>query len=193
MIYLELDRTEQQRLLDQAMILREYGSPEAGNKYLELFLEQYGEEADPLMRGQALCFLGRYEEAVRLLEEIRNPDMQTSFLYAGALEHTGEHEKALSILAEYEEQLPANPDMLALRGTALFGLSRYEEAIACFEEALPLAGEGTELRRSLLFNRIAAYENLRRFDRAKELAAEYAEEYPDDERMQRENLFLQTR
>ncbi|MDO5132090.1 MAG: tetratricopeptide repeat protein [Eubacteriales bacterium] len=188
-----IDRRNYTRVYHAALTLREYAGPEAGNKYLEILVEQYGDEADPVTRGQALCFLERYEEAVQLLGEIQNPDMQTSFLYASAVEHTGGHEKALSILAEYEEQLPSNPDMLALKGTALCGLARYEEAIECFDRALPLAGEGTELRRSILFNRIAAYENLCRYDRAKELAAEYAQEYPDDPRMQRENLFLQTR
>jgi tetratricopeptide (TPR) repeat protein len=83
--------------------------------------------------------------------------------------------------------------MLNLKGTALCGLERYEEALDCFEQALPLSQEGTALHKSILFNRIAAVENLRDFARAKELAAEYMEKYPDDERMQRENKFLESR
>ena len=83
--------------------------------------------------------------------------------------------------------------MLNLKGTALCGLGKYDEALTYFEQALPLSQEGTALQRSILFNRIAATENLHDFERAKELAAEYAEKYPGDKRMERENLFLQTR
>jgi tetratricopeptide (TPR) repeat protein len=83
--------------------------------------------------------------------------------------------------------------MLNLKGTALCGLGKYKEALACFEQALPLSQGGTALQRSILFNRIAAVENLRDFKRAKELAAEYSDKYPNDERMNRENQFLQSR
>lgn len=188
-----IDHRNYARIYAAALTLREYGDSKTGEKYLNELLENYGEEIDDLTRGQALCFLGRYEEAVKVLGGIENPDMETTFLYACAREYTGAHEEALALLSEFEDQAAAYPELLDLKGTALCALERYEEALACFEQALPLSREGTAARRSIEFNRIAALENLHRFEEAKELAAEYSKLYPDDEKMKRENLFLQTR
>lgn len=188
-----IDKKNYSRIYSAAITLREYGNQEAGAGYLQKLLTEHGEEIDALTRGQALCFLGQYTEAAEILSSIENPDTQTSLMLASAREYTGAHEEALEILAGFEEEVRTRPEMLDLKGAALCGVGRYEEALDCFEQALPLSQEGTTLRRSLLFNRIGALENLREFDRAKELAAEYAQMYPDDTRIQRENLFLQTR
>ena len=188
-----IDSSDYSHIYTAAMTLRQYGDPETGRVYLETLLADHGEELDPLTKGQALCFVGQYKEAEEILSGIANPDMQTTFLLASAREYNGKHEEALTLLDQYEDQIAAYPEMLDLKGTALCGLGRWEEALALFEQALPLAQEGTALQQSILFNRIAALENLRDFAKAKELAAQYSELYPDDARMNRENLFLQSR
>ncbi|MDO5476247.1 MAG: tetratricopeptide repeat protein [Eubacteriales bacterium] len=188
-----IDDKNYSHIYSAALTLREYGNADAGRNYLEKLLTEHGEEIDALTRGQALCFLGRYQEAEEVLSGIQNPDMQTSFMLASAKEYNGKHEEALAILEEYEEEINSYPEMLDLKGTALCGLGRYEEAMTCFEQALPRTQDGTALKKSILFNRIAALEHLRQFDKAKELAAEYSQLYPDDARMNRENLFLQSR
>lgn len=188
-----MDKSNYTRVYTAAMTLREYGDNETGLKYFENLLSEHADEIDDLTRGQALCFLGRYEEAAAVLDSVESPDMQTCFLLACAKEYTGEHKEALDLIADFEQEIAASPEMLNLKGTALCGLEKYEEALACFEQALPLSQSGTALQRSILFNRIAAVENLRDFKRAKKLAAEYSEKYPNDERMNRENQFLQSR
>ena len=185
---ISMDRKDYTRIYNAALTLREYGNTETGRKYFEELLADHGDEIDDLTRGKALCFLGQYEEAARILDGIEIQDPQVSG--TGPIR---EHENALSLLESCEEDISSSPDMLNLKGTALCGLERYEEALDCFEQALPLSQEGTALHKSILFNRIAAVENLRDFARAKELAAEYMEKYPDDERMQRENKFLESR
>ena len=188
-----IDPTNYSRVYTAAMTLREYGNNDTGLKYFENLLAEHDEEIDDLTRGQALCFLGRYKEASAILDSVENPDMQTCFLLACCKEYTGEHKEALELIADYSEEISSSPEMLNLKGTALCGLGKYKEALACFEQALPLSQGGTALQRSILFNRIAAVENLRDFKRAKELAAEYSDKYPNDERMNRENQFLQSR
>ena len=188
-----IDPKDYTRVYTAAMTLREYGDSETGTRYFEELLKEHADEIDDLTRGQALCFLGKYKEAADILDSVEEPDMQMSFLLAGAREYSGQHEEALALLEQYTEEIGTSPEMLNLKGNALCGLGKYKEALACFEQALPLSQDGTALRQSLLFNRIAAVENMRDFKRAKELAAEYAELYPKDTRMERENLFLQTR
>lgn len=188
-----IDPKDYTRVYTAAMTLREYGDSETGTRYFEELLTEHADEIDDLTRGQALCFLGKYKEAAEILDSVEEPDMQMSFLLAGAREYSGQHEEALALLEQYTEEIGTSPEMLNLKGNALCGLGKYKEALACFEQALPLSQDGTALRQSLLFNRIAAVENMRDFKRAKELAAEYAELYPKDTRMERENLFLQTR
>lgn len=188
-----IDPKDYTRVYTAAMTLREYGDSETGTRYFEELLTEHADEIDDLTRGQALCFLGKYKEAADILDSVEEPDMQMSFLLAGAREYSGQHEEALALLEQYTEEIGTSPEMLNLKGNALCGLGKYKEALACFEQALPLSQDGTALRQSLLFNRIAAVENMRDFKRAKELAAEYAELYPEDTRMERENLFLQTR
>ena len=190
---IEIDSKNFEHVYTAALTLREYGDEEAGKQYFEKLLSDHEPELDPLTRGQALCFLGRYQESEKILSGIENPDMPTVFLLAGAKEYVGKHEEALKLLEEYEEQIAEYPEMLNLKGTALCELGKYSEGLAYFEQALPKTQDGTTLQRSVLSNRIAALENLREFDRAKELAAQYSEQYPDDKRMNRENLFLQTR
>ena len=188
-----IDPKDYTRVYTAGMTLREYGDSETGTRYFEELLTEHADEIDDLTRGQALCFLGKYKEAADILDSVEEPDMQMSFLLAGAREYSGQHEEALALLEQYTEEIGTSPEMLNLKGNALCGLGKYKEALACFEQALPLSQDGTALRQSLLFNRIAAVENMRDFKRAKELAAEYAELYPKDTRMERENLFLQTR
>ena len=188
-----IDKSNYTRIYTAALTLREYGNEDAGTRYFQQLLAEHEKDLDPVIKGQALCFLKQYEEGIKVLGSIENPDMQTSFLLAGAWEQTGAHKRALKILEEFEEQIVNYPDMLNLKGTALCGIGKYKEALDCFEQALPLSQAGTALRRSILFNRIAVYENLRDFKKAAQLAAEYSEKYPDDQAMNRENLFLQSR
>ncbi len=188
-----IDRSNYSRLYDTGLTMREYGNDKDAKRYFNKLLKIDAKKVDPVIRGQALCFVGKHKEAAAVLDSIENPDMQTSFLFATAMEKTGAHEEALKILDDYEDQIREDPDMLNLKGNALFGLGRYEEALACFDQALQLAEKGTALRRSLMFNRIAVLEQLRDFKGAAEYAAIYAKEFPGDKAMERENLFLQTR
>lgn len=190
---IEIDNRNYARIYTAALTLREYGNTKDGARYLNRLLEEHGDEIDDLTRGQALIFTGRYEEGVEALSSIENPDMETSFLLAGALRRAGRNEEVLKILDGFAAEVSGNPEMLDLRGAALCGLGRCEEGLACFEEALPLAGEKTGLQRSILSNRIAALESMRRFDSAAKLAEEFLKLYPNDTRMKREILFLQSR
>ena len=113
-----IDKSNYTRIYTAALTLREYGNEEAGARYFQKLLAEHEKDLDPVIKGQALCFLKQYEEGIKVLGSIENPDMQTSFLLAGAWEQTGAHKRALKILEEFEEQIVNYPDMLNLKGTA---------------------------------------------------------------------------
>ena len=53
--------------------------------------------------------------------------------------------------------------------------------------------EGNTATQSLMFNELVAYEYLGQYDKAKLAMDQYLALYPDDEKAQREAVFLQTR
>ena len=53
--------------------------------------------------------------------------------------------------------------------------------------------EGNTVTQSLKFNEIVAYEYLGQYDQAKLAMEQYLALYPDDEKAQREAVFLKTR
>lgn len=67
----------------------------------------------------------------------------------------------------------------------------YEAALAAFQAGLEV--EGNTATQSLMFNELVAYEYLGQYDKAKLAMDQYLALYPDDEKAQREAVFLQTR
>ena len=67
----------------------------------------------------------------------------------------------------------------------------YEAALAAFQAGMNV--EGNTVTQSLKFNEIVAYEYLGQYDKAKLAMEQYLALYPDDEKAQREAVFLKTR
>ena len=67
----------------------------------------------------------------------------------------------------------------------------YQAALDAFQAGLAI--EGNTVMQSLKFNEVVAYEYLGQFEAAKQAMQQYLNLYPDDEKAQRENIFLQTR
>lgn len=66
-----------------------------------------------------------------------------------------------------------------------------KRALAAFQAGLEV--EGNTATQSLMFNELVAYEYLGQYDKAKLAMDQYLALYPDDEKAQREAVFLQTR
>ena len=76
-------------------------------------------------------------------------------------------------------------------GRISYYLGDYEAALAAFQAGLEV--EGNTATQSLMFNELVAYEYLGQYDKAKLAMDQYLALYPDDEKAQREAVFLQTR
>lgn len=103
----------------------------------------------------------------------------------------GDTQAARSMYQSYlnETSRPA----LAYNGLALCDLAEknYDAALANIGKGL--AENDPEVRESLLFNEIAAYEYKLDFQTAKAKMQSFLAEYPDNKEAERENIFLQSR
>ncbi len=164
-----------------------------GAAYLEKALELApADAADYCSQGQVYYKLGQIEQA------------KTSFARAVDLGNTdavpmmgklylenGEVQAARSLYESYlnEKVRPA----LAYNGLALCDLAdkNYDAALVNIRNGLE--EEDPEVRESLLFNEIVAYEYKLDFKTAKAKMQSFLEEYPENKEAVRENIFLQSR
>lgn len=140
---------------------------------------------------------GNYKEAAVLLEEYveKNDEAADAFRGLGmAYWEQEEYEKARdafkSALDNGAEKTGA---LYSFLGNCELKLSHPEEALKYYEEGLKLEGNSNELTQEMKFNSIAACEQMKDWEGAKERLASYTEEYPDDKEAMKEAEFLETR
>ena len=112
--------------------------------------------------------------------------------YAGALEA---FEQAV------DKGVHQSAQLYNLMGICAMQTEDYEAALAHIQSGLALAGTSAgeeeqpseELLREMKYNEIICYERLADWENARQKANEYLSEYPDDEAVQREAEFLETR
>ena len=86
-----------------------------------------------------------------------------------------------------------------LMGICAMNVSDYESALEYFQSGLALADTAsgsetdTDLIREMRYNEIICYERTADWESAKQKAAQYLEEYPGDEAVEKEAEFLETR
>lgn len=148
---------------------------------------------DAALRGEILCFLGRYDEAVSALEGADMTDEDTVSALAQAYLGQKQYDKVLSLYDGLGSSLKSKPQMLNMEAAAQIGKGNYDDALTTISSGLEKAGDDSSAKQALLYNQICAYEYKGDFDKAKELMATYLTSYPGDESAQRENIFLQTR
>lgn len=124
-----------------------------------------GKNLDDANRGMALAYyeLGSYMEAVYYFEEALANDTEET----ASLYH--------------------------LMGTCCFQYEDYENTIAYFDKALAMEDCTEDMKKEMMFNKIAACEKLGDWEAAETAVLEYLESYPDDERAIKEAEFLETR
>ena len=86
-----------------------------------------------------------------------------------------------------------------LMGICAMNVLDYESALEYFQSGLALADTAsgsetdTDLIREMRYNEIICYERTADWESAKQKAAQYLEEYPGDEAVEKEAEFLETR
>ncbi len=133
------------------------------------------------------------ESAGELLLSAAEEGSTQAYFYLGEVEREkGNYEQALTYYNAYLEW--GNPESSALYNQmAVCGMEigNYDEALADIQRGLLVSTP--EQAKTLRHNEVAIYEKQGDFESACEKAAEFLEDYPEDERMLREYEFLSTR
>lgn len=164
-----------------------------GSEYLQQALDIRGETAeDAYHRGRIYYYLGEYEKAQAELASPAEQKHEEAMYLMGqvylALEDFS-HAKNMyeQIRTEYGDSARC------FNGLVMCALAEenYDSALEWIAQGL--AQDGNEGKQELYFNELVCYEKKLDFDTAKQKAQAYVENYPSDEKGQKEWKFLQSR
>lgn len=107
------------------------------------------------------------------------------------LEEYEEAASAFELAVENETKELAT--LFGMMGACYMEIGEYEKALDVYTKALGMEDITAELEQEIQYNLIAVYENMADWDAAKKQMESYQKAYPDDERVEKESDFLETR
>ncbi|MBQ8804623.1 MAG: tetratricopeptide repeat protein [Tyzzerella sp.] len=153
--------------------------------------------ASNIREGVSLLEEGKYEDAVAKFQEDIDKEKNLDEAYRGMgiayYEQESYAEAADCFKTALENKAEETASIYHLLGTCYLQTADYENAVSNYNKALAMEDCTEEMKKEMLFNKIAAYENLADWESAKTAVSEYLEAYPDDERAIKEAEFLETR
>ena len=136
--------------------------------------------------------MGKNQEALALLTEAgQGQEPQAYYCLAQVCLAMGDVAAAKTNMEAYIASGIADSYKLFDIADAQMNKKNYDMAITCLEAAMKL--EELPNKQAVMKNLAIAYENVARFDKAKEILSTYVNLYPSDEEAKRELIFLQTR
>lgn len=188
----KVNKSDYDMLIDIFCSCSKYGHTELGSTYLQTVLEDDSVRLSDYDKGRMNFYLGNYEEARVSLEKVKDSQgVGAVSLLGQAYEKLGDYNYAASVYSTYLETKQPDAEIYNQLGLCKLKVGDYEAALNAFQAGLAM--EGNPVMQSLRFNEVVAYEYLGQFDQAKLSMQQYLTLYPDDEKAQRENVFLQTR
>lgn len=169
-----------------------YGQDDLGKSYLETVLDGDKKRISDFDLGRISYYLGDYEQARTSLEKAQESGgAEAASLLGQTYEALGDYNYAASVYNTYLQNKAPDASLYNQLGLCKLKGGDYEAALAAFQAGLEV--EGNTATQSLMFNELVAYEYLGQYDKAKLAMDQYLALYPDDEKAQREAVFLQTR
>ena len=140
---------------------------------------------------------GSYEAAVSCFEKEIEEEKNLGEAYHGKAIALYELEDYQGAIDCFENALANKVEPTAtiyrLMATSYHKLEGYESALDDYAKALAMDDCTEEMKQEMLFNEIAIYQKLGKWDVVKEKVSAYVEMYPDDNRMDKTIEFLETR
>lgn len=147
--------------------------------------------------GVALLEEGKYEQAMEAFEKDVEKRRNLDEAYRGLgiayfeLEDYEAAVEAFELAIKHETKETAV--LCAFLGASYLETEEYDKALDVYERGLAREDLTEELEQEIQFNLIAVYENMANWDAAKKQMKEYVEKYPEDDRVEKEAEFLETR
>lgn len=140
---------------------------------------------------------GKYQEAIAAFQKDVKKERNWDEAYRGlgiAYFELEDYEKASEMLVlAIENEAEETASIYGILGACYMQLEEYELALDVYEKALTQEDLTKELEQEIQFNLIAVYENTANWEAAKKQMEKYEKLYPEDERVQKEADFLETR
>ena len=173
--------------------LQNAGRTQEAQKYLEQGLKLKPSSASDYENiGKLYVIKGDTENAVKMLTQAADKGADRAYLALGKL-YTSEKktEDAKAAFQKYMEKHPKDADALEQLASIAADAGDYADAATYYKDAMEaVSGDQVkELQKAL----VAVYEKNGDFASALEEAKDYVADYPEDETMQKEYEFLQTR
>lgn len=169
------------------------GYEEQGQKYLAEAVNLKVSSAEDYAGIGYVYFLKQdYENAEKNLKQAVEKGYDKALLELGQVyAANGKTEEAKASFESYMEKYPKDSTALNELGEIALSAEDYEDAVKYFSQAAEVA-EKSDLQ-EIWRNLVVAYERTGDFDNALDIAEDYVGEFPNDESMQKEYEFLQTR
>lgn len=140
---------------------------------------------------------GKYEEAIAAFEQEIENEKYMEEAYRGLGIAYYEMQKFEEAIAAFEKALELGTEKTAsiyyLMGTSYLRLDDYENMFQYYDKTLSMPDWTDAMRQDIWLNEIAVYERQYDWEAAKTIAEEYVAAYPEDERIQKEAAFLESR
>ena len=164
-----------------------------GTYFLELSLESKPGNADDYCdRGRVYYYMDDYDNAkAELINASRGGSKDAVLLLGMVYMGMKDYSNARAMFIQYNSD--GGTSAKGYNGLALCDIEEgnYNSAIQNIHDGMPYAS--TEELQSLLFNEIVVYEKQLDFETARQKAQEYINLFPDDDQVQRELVFLNSR
>ncbi|MBQ8559553.1 MAG: tetratricopeptide repeat protein [Tyzzerella sp.] len=139
----------------------------------------------------------KYEEAIKCFEKDIKEKKNLGEAYRGmaiAQYEMGQYNDAIdSFENALKNETEETATIYSLMAASCLQIGEYENALDYYARALKIEDCTEEMKQEILYNEIAAYQELGDWDTLKEKVASYVESYPDDDRMDKTAEFLETR
>ena len=147
--------------------------------------------------GIELLDAGKYEEAKTSFEQEIERGKNLDEAYRGLgiacfeLESYEDAVKAFHLAVKNETEETAV--LYSMMGACYMETGEYEKALDVYTKALSMKDITDNIKQEVQYNLIAVYEKMTDWDGAKKQMEEYKKAYPEDERIEKEADFLETR
>ena len=148
-----------ERIIQMSEVLQFYGYKNMGQEYRRRAIQAYENKMSAYDKGRIYYYLEDYQNAYIALEEAKDIGGAEAYLYLGlSYEATGDFNYASSVYKSFLNK--GNVDVRIYNQLGLCELKKEEfsSALEAFQAGIKI--DNNELKQTLLFNEIIAYEYL---------------------------------